>query len=199
MTVKRVEADIMVDHLRSEFEASSESPVESGQPLVSFGIARLGHLSVACDGSIEGQVWGAGSALARHLLQRRLDDRPEVVVEVGSGTGIAGLSAAAVGACRVVLTDRAHVIPRLHEAIERNRGATEGAEVVAAALEWGDARAAACAAPGGADLILAADVLYSGDAAVHAALRRTLAALGAPRDATILHAYEERWPQIVRQ
>ena len=42
-------------------------------------------------------------------------------------------------------------------------------------------------------------MLYSGDPAVHTALRRTLASLGAPRDATILHAYEERWPQIVRQ
>ena len=170
--------------------------VESGQPLVCVGEARLGSLRLPCDGSIEGQVWGAGAALARHLLAIGLPARPEVV-EIGSGTGIAGLAAAVAGASRVVLTDLPDVVPKLQRAIDSNEEAVAAADVVALPLAWGDEQAADAAVPYGADLILAADVLYSGEPSVHAALRATLVALARPRDGFVWHAYESRWPAIV--
>lgn len=115
-------------------------------------------------------------------------------------TGVAGLAAAVAGATRCVLTDREEAMPHLRANIASNAAALSGADVSACVLEWGDDAAAYAAAPDGADLILAADVLYSAEESVHCALRATLAALAGPRGATILHAYEERdsgssvWP-----
>jgi len=171
--------------------------ISCGQPIAVHGDANLGPLSFSCDGSIAGQIWGAGAALGRHLINTGLPDRPEVV-EVGSGTGVAGLGAAIAGASRVVLTDLPDVVGRLEKQIERNQTVLAGSDVSAAALAWGSASAAAAVCDSGVDLVLAADVLYSGEAEVQASLRATLVALAKPRDATILHAYEERWPEIVQ-
>ena len=119
---------IQVDHMDAE-----SNTVESGQPVVSMGEARLGNLRFDCDGSIAGQVWGAGAALGRHLLQIGLSERP-MVVEIGSGTGVAGLAAAAAGASKVVLTDMAEVVPRLRRTIAQNADDVAGAEVTAQPL-----------------------------------------------------------------
>lgn len=98
----------------------------------------------------------------------------------------------------MVLTDLPEAIPRLRDAIQRNEALLEGVDISAAPLEWGDTAAAeeACG-PNGCDIVLAADVLYSGEASVHAALRAAFVALAQPRDAVILHAYEERWPEVI--
>jgi len=175
---------------------NTDDLIACGQPLAVHGDAAIGPLTLTCDGSIAGQIWGAGAALGLHLLSTTLPNRPEVV-EVGSGTGVAGLAAAAAGATRVVLTDLPDVVSRLQQQIDRNESALSSTEVTASPLAWGDADAAEKLCPDGADLVLAADVLYSGEALVHAALRSTLVSLAKPRDATILHAYEERWPKIV--
>lgn len=173
--------------------ATASSSIEAGCPVVSEGVASLGPLSFACDGTIAGQVWGAGAALGRHLLHGGLLQRPDVI-EIGSGTGVAGLASAAAGANSVILTDRADVVPMLRAMIGRNAEALSGCECSAAALEWGDESAVP---ENGADLILAADVLYSAEHEVHEALRSTMIACARPRDGTILHCYEERWPKIV--
>ena len=175
--------------------ASSSTPLDAGMPIVSEGTASLGPLSFTCDGTIAGQVWGAGAALGRHLLQFGLPNRPDVV-EIGSGTGVAGLAAAVAGAKSVRLTDLPSMLPLLTSAIASNAEALEGAACSATALEWGDEEALP---EDGADLVLAADVLYSAEPAVHEALRTTLVGLARPRDGTILHCYEERWPKIVAQ
>ena len=181
-----------------EMLAESSDPVDCGLPIRTHGIGRIGGIEIACDGTIAGQIWGAGAALAKKLLDDGLPERPETV-EVGSGTGVAGLAAACAGASRVVLTDLPEAVPRLVEAIERNKAVLQGAEVSAAACEWGDADAAeAACGTSGCDLVLAADVLYSGEASVHRALRATLRDLALPRDARILHCYECRWPEIIK-
>lgn len=177
--------------------AESDMPVDCGLPIRTHGSGFLGSLEITCDGTIAGQIWGAGAALAEKLLHDGLLDRPEVI-EVGSGTGIAGLAAAQAGASRVMLTDLPEAVPRLREAIARNASTIQGADMHAEPLEWGDSEAAdAVCGDSGCDLVLAADVLYSGEASVHAALRATLVALATPRDALILHCYEERWPKII--
>lgn len=184
-------------HAMNNSLAESTAPIDCGLPIRTHGSGFLGDIEIACDGTIAGQIWGAGAALAEKLLSDGLPERPEVI-EVGSGTGIAGLAAARAGASLVVLTDLPEAVPRLKDAIARNAAAVQGADMRAEPLEWGDPVAAdAVSGDSGFDLVLAADVLYSGEASVHAALRATLAALATPRDALILHCYEARWPEII--
>ena len=160
-------------------------------------------IEIDCDGGrgLAGHVWGAGAALAALLLspegrRRFLADRPDVV-ELGSGTGVAGLAAAAAGASSVLLTDLPPAVPALAATATRNAHVLEGCHVAAAPLAWADASEVAHAlAPSGCDLILAADVLYSPDAAEQEALRGAMLALAAPRGALVLHAYEERWDYV---
>ena len=45
-----------------------DAEVGLGQPLVKHGVAKLGELSIDCDGEINGQLWGAGASLASYLL-----------------------------------------------------------------------------------------------------------------------------------
>jgi predicted nicotinamide N-methyase len=49
--------------------------------------------------------WGSGLALARHLLEHPEWVRGRTVVDLGSGSGIAGIAAALAGAERVVACD----------------------------------------------------------------------------------------------
>lgn len=50
--------------------------------------------------------WGAGQALARHLLDHPDAVAGRTVIDLGSGCGVAGIAAALAGAARVVLCDR---------------------------------------------------------------------------------------------
>ncbi|MEE8164699.1 MAG: 50S ribosomal protein L11 methyltransferase [Myxococcota bacterium] len=109
-------------------------------------------LEVACDALPKGVAppfwafcWGSGQALARFLL-----DRPDLVqgkriVDLGAGSGIAGLAAARAGAARVVVLDRD---PRARLAAQCN------AELNGLEIE------ASHEIPGEWDLMLAADVLF---------------------------------------
>ena len=76
--------------------------VDLGQALLTHGCARLGSLRVPCGGEIHGQLWGAGASLAEYFFT---DDGKKLVdwtvtgsdvdvLEVGSGTGLLGLSIA---------------------------------------------------------------------------------------------------------
>ena len=84
------------------------------------------------------------------------------VVELGAGTGIGGLAAAALGA-RVVLTDVPSVVPLIVANVAANRDAIAhaGGEVVVTTLDW-DAESQT-SADLGSDLVLAADALYHRD------------------------------------
>jgi predicted nicotinamide N-methyase len=109
-------------------------------------------------------VWDGALVLAAYLsqpralaaLERRLGRRCARVLELGAGTGLAGLALAASGAlpagARVVLTDLGAVTDFLAANVARNAGAggalaARGAAAVRVApLRWGDAAAAAAAA-----------------------------------------------------
>merc|ERR1712129_482158 len=67
---------------------------------------------------IGARIWDAGVALAT-LLGDDPATAEKRIVELGSGTGIAGLSAAFAGA-DVVLTDRSDVMALLNQNIARN-------------------------------------------------------------------------------
>ncbi|KAG2483723.1 hypothetical protein HYH03_017441 [Edaphochlamys debaryana] len=83
-------------------------------------------------------IWDAALVLSHCLAHAHATGRcpvaGRVVVDLGSGTGAAGLAAAALGCARhVVLTDLPHLVPYMRENIAANR---LGAACSAAALDW---------------------------------------------------------------
>ncbi|OVA18716.1 Nicotinamide N-methyltransferase-like [Macleaya cordata] len=68
--------------------------------------------------------------------------RPLRILELGSGTGLAGIAAAAIigSSCSVTLTDLPHVLQNLHFNTAANSSmlALRGASVNVAALRWGE-------------------------------------------------------------
>ena len=101
-------------------------------------------------------------------------------VEIGSGSGVAGLAAAALG-MSVLLTDVPSVVPLLEHNAQLNQAAI--------ARAGGAARVQVCewerpeALPDGAALVLAADVLYQRDGRQLEALCDVVRRLMAPCDA----------------
>jgi nicotinamide N-methyltransferase len=140
--------------------------------------------------SLSTVMWDAGYVLARHLdgLDGRLGgllDRASVV-ELGAGLGLPSIVAALGGASKVVATDGdAQCLPLLAANAER-----AGASLSAHALPWEDAAAGRAVEllNGGRrfDVVLAADVVYAGNAGAWRALLNVLRALAAPGTAVLL-------------
>ncbi|KAF8669305.1 hypothetical protein HU200_051643 [Digitaria exilis] len=115
------------------------------------------------------QLWPSASTLLRvlpaspHLLPRA-PSPPLTVLELGSGTGAAGLALAAALPARAVLSDLPDAVPNLRHNADLNAPllASAGAAASVVPLPWGDAAAmeevAAAAAP--FDLVIASDVVY---------------------------------------
>ena len=84
-------------------------------------------------------VWDAAIVLAKYL--ETISDKLQgtKVVELGSGTGAVGLSAAVLGASSVILTDQEELVEFLIHNIDINKDVLgEGHDVVAMPLKWGD-------------------------------------------------------------
>ncbi|KAK7386529.1 hypothetical protein VNO78_26823 [Psophocarpus tetragonolobus] len=94
----------------------------------------------------------ASSPLSAALHGRRR------ILELGSGTGIVGIVAAATLSCHVTITDLPHVVPNLQFNADANASLT-GGEVTVAPLRWGHADDVE-AIGRDFDLILASDVVY---------------------------------------
>jgi predicted nicotinamide N-methyase len=104
-------------------------------------------------------LWPAAIALAHELGSRALAGKR--VLELGAGTGLPGIVASSLGA-RVVQTDRQQLVLHVCQMnAERNR-ATSIEHRIADWTEWTDTERY--------DVILGADILYSGE--LHAHLRR---------------------------
>ena len=97
-----------------------------------------------------GAIWPGGELLASFLTPALVRGRR--VLELGCGTGIAGLAAADLGAAEIVLTDAEIDVAAAN-------AARHGAEIAVRTLAWGDADALAALRPP-FDLVLAADVVY---------------------------------------
>ncbi|WIA10069.1 hypothetical protein OEZ85_010279 [Tetradesmus obliquus] len=105
-------------------------------------------------------VWDAALVLVNYLAKQveigRLDLRGKRVIELGAGTGVVGLTAAALGAAEVLLTDLPHHVQHISGNIKRN-GLHHIA--TAAALQWGQQPLPApVAAP--YDIVLCSDLVY---------------------------------------
>lgn len=127
-----------------------------------------------------GAVWRGGEQLAEWLFSMPEAVAGKRVLELGSGTGIAGLAAVLAGAAFVTLTDR-HV----EQATANVRlNPSLAAHVRVRSLQWG----ATSADDEAVDLVLGADLVYPVGEAALDLLLGTLATLRRP---TLL-AYVER-------
>jgi hypothetical protein len=132
------------------------------------------------------EIWPAARVLVDYLKQeeqRRRLTASAVVLELGSGTGACGLAAAALGAQRVVLTDKASLVPAMRQNIAANEHLCSGdSQVISCtALEWSDNMAPLAGleeGADGADIVLMSDCLNPVYGETHAvALAATLHAL----------------------
>lgn len=116
------------------------------------------------------KTWASSYLLAKRLLLLRQSlpkiDVWDTILELGSGTGLVGLAAAAILEARVLLTDLPEIVPNL----ERN--AASNAEAIATycgsietcILDWSRPEETSVApAQASFPLILAADPIYSTD------------------------------------
>ena len=147
----------------------------------------LANLMLHCP-AIQRAVGGAERSAAEgtaHAPQNALAGRR--VLEIGSGTGVAGITAAAMGA-HVMLTDVPEVLPLLRENAARNANviAKGGGSVVVRPCTWGavleddEDGAAVSAFIDRAELVLAADVAYHRDGSQLAPLCKLLKRAMAP-------------------
>ena len=135
-----------------------------------------------------GTIWKSSQALSRYLVALPPEVwRGAAVLELGCGCALSGLTAAALGAHSVLLTDMV-----LHAA-EQNRDASfpEAADrqrVQLAPLRWGDdvdlAAIQRCPTANAFDLVLCSDLLYHKPA--YKPLAKTLRALCGPRTVVLL-------------
>eukprot|EP00929_Paragymnodinium_shiwhaense_P067406 TRINITY_DN33936_c1_g1_i2.p1 TRINITY_DN33936_c1_g1~~TRINITY_DN33936_c1_g1_i2.p1 ORF type:complete len:432 (-),score=141.42 TRINITY_DN33936_c1_g1_i2:442-1737(-) len=143
-------------------------------------------LAKLLDAAVDGRV-AAGSPLLKHCpgawttAGGALSLKNLKVLELGSGTGVAGLAAAALGA-QVMCTDVAAVLPLLEKNCSLNEAAilAAGGSVSAETCAW-EAEGGLPAAAKQAELLLASDVLYNRESEAQSAaftgvVRRVLAA-----------------------
>jgi len=117
------------------------------------------------------QLWPAATSLVSLLDRHRADpsssplsaalDGRLRILELGSGTGIVGIVAAATLGAHATLTDLPHVVPNLKFNADANAGVVgpRGGELTVAPLRWGHADDVE-AIGREFDLILASDVVY---------------------------------------
>lgn len=105
-------------------------------------------------------AWSGGQAIARFLLDRRETVEDLRVLDLGSGSGLAGIAAALAGAAVVVGND---VDPYAAVAIAANARAN-GVDVVPLVADLLDCEECLAAGPP-ADVVLAGDALYDDELA----------------------------------
>ncbi|PHH77484.1 hypothetical protein CDD80_548 [Ophiocordyceps camponoti-rufipedis] len=127
------------------------------------------------------KTWASALVLARQMpalaatsVAHLLDGTKPRVLELGAGTGLVGLAAAALWGVVVAVSDLPRIVDNLRYNVEANEGVVggRGGRVVAGALTWG-ADEAGCdddeverslfGEPFQFDVVLAADPLYDDD------------------------------------
>jgi len=133
------------------------------------------------------RIWEAGYALA-DIVSKPEAVRGKTVLELGSGTGVGGLSAAAAGAASVLLTDGGETTLDL---LKRNAVANGHNIADVAQLRWGDGGdIAEVATRGPFDIIMGSDLLY--DPESFPGLLKSLEALCTPGLTEVLLTYPVR-------
>jgi len=165
---------------------SDYGPVSAAE--VNDVISSLGVAPSSDIGQINGQIWPAAAAFARYVTsntvfsERVLADRN--IVELGAGTGVAGLAVARMGASCVTLTEHPEAMSILTENVS-NAG-IEGTTVMP--LLWGEQTDMRC------ELVLAADCCY--DPSSLEAIAITIRQLLSDGHGIALVVQEVRWKDI---
>eukprot|EP00026_Physarum_polycephalum_P008046 Phypoly_transcript_08122.p1 GENE.Phypoly_transcript_08122~~Phypoly_transcript_08122.p1 ORF type:complete len:273 (-),score=33.51 Phypoly_transcript_08122:91-909(-) len=126
------------------------------------------------------------------FLCNYFDERPagfyqgKRVLELGSGTALAALAIASLGA-KVIATDTSMALPLIRHNLELNPGVVENVQI--AELEWYDAPKYISEFSPPFDFLIASDVIYN--ATAHRALVNVISLL-ASNNTTIYVAYQER-------
>ena len=116
-------------------------------------------LKQGCVSRVEEVIWKVAILLSKHLVAIRESIKGKRVVELGSGIGLVGIVAAALGATESVITDVDDVLPLIENNIQINQ---QQNSAKAACLWWGndsDMKAVTADQPP-IDFLLAADVVY---------------------------------------
>ena len=189
-------------------------------PVLERLTVRSGSQLLVAEGKAESidsgaRIWDSGREMSAQLLQQGDALAGKRVLELGAGTGIGGLSAAACGA-DVLLSDQAHMLPLLTQNI-----ATNGLQrrAVATQLLWGDlsdiervagatdansnpclrqtvsltACLRALAASGPFDLVMGSDLLYAPH--IFPLLLETLEHFCTPGQTEVLLTYPTRYTE----
>ena len=136
------------------------------------------------------RIWDAGRALSSFMADQipLADTR---LLELGSGTGIVGLTAAASGA-EVLLSDKPELMPLLRLNIEAN-GLLAGARAVP--LLWGCEASARELRAQPFDIICGSDILYSPEQMPE--LLETIMHASTPGVTEVLLAYPRRYTEEI--
>ena len=149
------------------------------------------------------RIWDSGRALSGWIATNRIDGNKNCrVLELGAGTGIVGLTAAAAGAKSVVLTDQPDMVPLLEQNVRENKLQTNAR---AAPLLWGcdheetvktlrdeESTAAATQMPV-FDIVCGSDILYSPEN--FPLLLETLCQVCTPSNTEVILAYPRRFTE----
>lgn len=140
--------------------------------------------------SIAGHIWDCGLLLCEFLSTWQPGRAFDTILELGSGTGVAGIYAAHVlDTKRVYLTDLPDVVPLCHQNAEL-QSLDKKKVLHVQALEWGEHHEADGSIPA-VDLAILTDVLYNQSS--HDILIDTLSQLFARNpDMLILLTYKQR-------
>ncbi|XP_075498442.1 uncharacterized protein LOC142536915 [Primulina tabacum] len=116
------------------------------------------------------------------------------ILELGSGTGVVGIAAAALLRASVTITDLPHVLPNMRYNTDANAGILDlcGGDVNSASLSWGNIGEME-AIGREYDVILASDVVYHDH--LYEPLIQTLKfyLLGSEKEMVFLMAHLKRW------
>jgi len=199
LTIYVREADPLTDA-----EAAAASPPDETQQQSQCRALVL-RVAPAVSGNSVVRVWEGADTLCAHLVLNKDLVRGTQCIELGSGVGACGLTAAALGASSVLLTDLAAAQPYLEYNMRTNLGAAERARTRALVYSWGSPIDELCAvraellgcgdaelcgdsggkAGGAWDVVLCADLLY--DLALMPPLLAALELLVPPGSATTVY------------
>jgi len=139
------------------------------------------------------KIWDAGRVLSKLLVSDYSHKLPTMrVLELGSGTGVGGLTAAAAGA-NVLLTDGSSVVLELLRVNVDANGFSRNVEV--SELLWGDDHEDIIRDNGPYDLIIGSDLLYAPE--VFDDLLDTLEQLCIPGVTEVLLTFPPRHTEIM--
>lgn len=128
-----------------------------------------------------------------YSLTNDSNGRPLNILELGSGTGLLGISAAVTLGAKVTVTDLPHVIPNLQFNVDANAAvlAANGGVINVAPLRWGEEEDVKLIG-NEFDLILASDVVYHDN--LYEPLLQTLNwLLGGKEKKVFVMAHLRRW------